>query len=322
MSANTLLPAYLLVGPDELKAQTTMKRLKKYLHPDFAAFNFDELFVTSELDEATVISSLNMYPLGEGPRIVILHDADLLTSQNKQLKTALINYLKEPNVECTLLLAAKSMRTNDTLYKAVSGLGKNAIISCDLKKDYQMPAEVAQMAQKLGLIIDDSAAQELARRVGIDRKLIDQSLRMLYALHPGSACITLEDVKKEVAITAALKPWDLPDAISQKNAVRALEYLHRTDSRYLYSSITNISDRLRQLLSLKGLKNRGQASQAATILGLNPYVAKNLASYSNNFSEKQLIESLDLCLEKQKKILQGSDTLEVLRELILEICSK
>lgn len=45
-----LLPAYLIVGSDELKAKETVSRLKRRLEPGFDAFNLDERPASSDLE--------------------------------------------------------------------------------------------------------------------------------------------------------------------------------------------------------------------------------------------------------------------------------
>ena len=59
-----LLPAYLIVGPDELKRSQAVARLRARVDGPFAAFNLEEIQATGDLDEVSVLASLNTLPMG------------------------------------------------------------------------------------------------------------------------------------------------------------------------------------------------------------------------------------------------------------------
>ena len=79
MAQRTLLPAYLIVGEDELKSRTALARLKGRLDEGLAAFNLDEHAASSALEAQAVLISLNTLPVGDGFRLVVIERAERIS---------------------------------------------------------------------------------------------------------------------------------------------------------------------------------------------------------------------------------------------------
>ena len=73
-----LLAAYLVVGADELKRDTAVRRLRSRVPSDMADFNLDELQGSQIEDPMTLVSSLETMPFCADFRLVIVHEADKL----------------------------------------------------------------------------------------------------------------------------------------------------------------------------------------------------------------------------------------------------
>ena len=53
--ATRLLPAYLVVGPDELKRKQTVTRLRAHVEGPFADFNLEELVASADMEPVGVL---------------------------------------------------------------------------------------------------------------------------------------------------------------------------------------------------------------------------------------------------------------------------
>ena len=73
-----LLPAYLVVGADELKRRAAVTRLKARLDEGFSAFNLDERVASGDIDAQDLLSSLNTLPFGDSFRLVLVERAEKL----------------------------------------------------------------------------------------------------------------------------------------------------------------------------------------------------------------------------------------------------
>ena len=86
-----LLPAYLIVGPDELKRRQAVARLRARVDGPFAIFNLEEIVASGDLEPVELLSSLNTLPMGGDRRVVVVEAADKLP---KAVSEAVIDYLR------------------------------------------------------------------------------------------------------------------------------------------------------------------------------------------------------------------------------------
>ena len=255
MAKAALLPAYLIVGSDELKSRQAVTRLKGRLEPGLAAFNLDEHVAGPDLVPGDVVASLNTIPMGTGFRLVLITKAEKLP---KPVSEAIISYLKDPNPGCTLCLVATTLAKSTRLYKAVKAVGERSIIDCAPKKRWQLAPTVVRMAAHYGMRTDEAAAAELVSRVGESTTMIDAQLRSLAALCRDSGRITVADVERNVARTAEVKPWDFLDAVCARDAAKALGLYHLMQNPSQIALTSLLCGRLRELVCARSLSARGE----------------------------------------------------------------
>ena len=194
-----LLPAYLIVGPDELKRKQAVARLRARVEGPFSAFNLEELVAGGDLEPVAVLASLNTLPMGGDRRVVVIENAEKLP---KAVSEAIVDYLKDPNQSCTLALVATTLAKTTRLYKAVAKVGQRSVVECAAKKGRDLPPYVQKLASAHGVGMAPDAARELVARVGDSTTMLDTQVATLAALLGGSGTITLPFVEKNVARVA------------------------------------------------------------------------------------------------------------------------
>ena len=298
-----LLRAYLIVGSDELKRQAAVARIKRYVDEGLVDFNLDELTASADMDPASLVASLDTMPFGPGPRLVIVHDAGKLP---KAVSEALITYLDNPNPSSVLCLEAESLAKGTRLYKAVAKQDGKPIVECAAKKAWELPAYVAQLCQRThGKRMGEAAAKELVGRVGESTVLLDAQVRTRAELVGDRPEITLADVEEHVARTAEVKPWEFLDAVSGRDARRALAlYQSMTDPSQV-ALLTLLVGRIRELACARSLAARGDGASLARALGKQEWQVKNHLRWARGFSdgdlERALVEAAAL-----ERILKGT----------------
>lgn len=312
-----LLPAYLIVGSDELKAKETVSRLKRRLEPGFDAFNLDERPASSDLEPQELLSSLNTMPFGSGFRLVVVTGADRLP---KPVSEALVVYLKDPNPSCILCLVAEKLAKTTRLYKAIAALGAKSVIDCSPAKRWDLPKRLARMAQARGMRIDNAAADELIARVGESTTMLDRQIGTLSELCRGAGVITRADVERYVTRIAEVKPWVFLDAVCARDARQALELYNLMQKPSEIALVTMLVDRLRELVCTQSLVARGQASDIATTLGKQGWQVKNLQRWAARFKRGELADALDACAQCDRALKTGSDERTEFTRLILRVC--
>ena len=311
-----LLPAYLIVGPDELKRKQAITRLKARVDGPFSAFTLEELVASGELEPVGVLASLNTLPMGGDRRVVVIENAEKLP---KAVSEALVKYLDNPNGSCTLALVAGTLAKTTRLYKAVAKVGPKSVIECAAKKGRDLPPYLQKLARAHGVAIAADAATELVARVGESTTMLDTQIATLAALLGGTGTITREFVEKNVARVAEVKPWEFLDRLSARDAHRSLALYRLLDGSSL-GLLALIVGRLRELVCARSLDARGQSHALAAELKKQDWQVRNHVRWARSFAEGELEELLGRCAAAERALKSSSDEDVIMVRLIASIC--
>lgn len=289
MGEPALLPGYLIVGPDEVKRDAAVARLKKRLESSgMLDFNLDERDMTKEQSIDDIISSLNTFPMGADFRLVILDGCDRLP---KAVSEELVTYFANPSSGTVCLVIAASLAKSTRLYKAVAKLGKQAVIDCASKKRWELPKQVQGMARRYGKSISLAAAEELVARAGESTRMLDNELKKLAAMVTADQ-IERDDIERHVVRTAEVKPWDFLDAVSARDVGRALELYRLLPPKSEVRLYALLISRIRELIVAKSLDARGQGRSLAQTLGMKDWQVKHHLTWARRFSMDELVDAL------------------------------
>lgn len=313
-----LLPAYLIVGADELKRDATVRRLRSRVPADMADFNLDELDGASLEEPGQLISSAQTMPFCADFRLVIVNGAGELA---KPVSEAVVSYLADPNPQCVLCLVAEKLAKNTRLYKAVAKVGPHSVIDCAPLKRWELPPYVVKLAQKRGLSMDNAAAQELVERVGESTVALDNQIATLAQLVGDAGRITLADVEANVAQIAEVSPWAFADAVCERNAPRAMEMLNLMKAPSLVFLHSVLVGRLRELICAKSLDARGAANGLARELGRQSWQVKNHVRWSRAFGEEELVELLGQAAVCERALKGSQDSEAAFARFVLAMAS-
>ena len=313
-----LLPAYLIVGADELKRDVAVRRLRSRVPADMADFNLDELDGASLEEPGQLISSAQTMPFCADFRLVIVNGAGELA---KPVSEAVVSYLADPNPQCVLCLVAEKLAKNTRLYKAVAKVGPHSVIDCAPLKRWELPPYVVKLAQKRGLSMDNAAAQELVERVGESTVALDNQIATLAQLVGDAGRITLADVEANVAQIAEVSPWAFADAVCERNAPRAMEMLNLMKAPSLVFLHSVLVGRLRELICAKSLDARGAASGLARELGRQSWQVKNHVRWSRALGEEELVELLGQAAVCERALKGSQDSEAAFVRFVLAMAS-
>lgn len=313
-----LLPAYLIVGADELKRDAAVRRLRSRVPADMADFNLDELDGASLEEPGQLISSAQTMPFCADFRLVIVNGAGELA---KPVSEAVVSYLADPNPQCVLCLVAEKLAKNTRLFKAVAKVGPHSVIDCAPLKRWELPPYVVKLAQKRGLSMDNAAAQELVERVGESTVALDNQIATLAQLVGDADRITLADVEANVAQIAEVSPWAFADAVCERNAPRAMEMLNLMKAPSLVFLHSVLVGRLRELICAKSLDARGAASGLARELGRQSWQVKNHVRWSRAFGEEELVKLLGQAAVCERALKGSQDSEAAFARFVLAMAS-
>lgn len=313
-----LLPAYLIVGADELKREAAVKRLRSHVPADLADFNLDEFDARAIEEPGKLISSVQTMPFGADFRLVIVDGVEGLA---KPVSEAVVSYLADPNPQCVLCLVAEKLAKNTRLYKAVAKVGARSVIDCAPLKRWELPPYVVKLAQKRGLSMDAQAAEALVERVGESTVALDNQVATLAELVGGAGCITLADVEANVAQVAEVSPWAFADAVCERNPARAMEMLNLMKAPSLVFLHSVLVGRLRELICAKSLDARGAGRDLARELGRQSWQVKNHARWARAFQPGELTALLAQAAACERALKGSADSEAAFCRFVLAFAS-
>lgn len=311
-----LLPAYLIVGPDELKRRQSVTRLRARVDGPFAAFNLEEIVASADLEPEVVLSSLNTLPMGGERRVVVIEGAEKLP---KAVSEAIVAYLADPNPSCTLALVSEKLAKNTRLYKAVAKVGPRSVIECAALKGRDLPLYVQKLAAAHGVAIGSDAARELVARAGESTTMLDTQLASLAALLGGSGTITREFVEANVARVVEVKPWEFLNCLASRDAARALSLYRLLDGSPL-GLLSLVTGRLRELICARSLVARGEGHALAATLKKQDWQVRDYPTWARRYADGELERLLSECANAERALKSGADGDAVMVPLIARVC--
>jgi len=222
-------PTCAVIGDDRFLKRLTLSRIRQELTQDGDAAELGPK--TPWRDVSDELSTLSLF--GDGPRIVIIQDADDFVKANRPQLESLVANL--PKSGC-LILDLKSLASNTRLYKALDATGQ--IVECCApqskrgKSSYLDENRLCEWIREWGksthnVEVKRGADEELLGLVGPELGLLDQELAKLALFCEPRAEVTVELVSKVVGGWRAKTTWDLLDAALDGNAAEALLQLER-----------------------------------------------------------------------------------------------
>ena len=216
-----LAPVYYLHGPEDiLKDEAVQAILERALDPGLRDFNFDQRSA-GQLDPEAIFSLCTTLPMMADRRVVVLRDVEGW-KRKPRTRAAFLKYLERPARETVVILvqgAAEDAEDKELVRGAYA-------VACE-----PLPAERAKRwllrrAGKLGVALEDAAADHLLAATGNDLGTLSAELQKLASL-PAGAPLTAEQVGALVGIRHGETIYDWRDAVLDGAAGRAAAMIGR-----------------------------------------------------------------------------------------------
>ena len=149
---------------------------------------------------------------------VIIHDVDKYGSNDA---TVISSYIEKPDPQSALILTAHTLDKRKSLYKKIA---KSAVHLLDFKptRDDEMADWIRAIATQKGKRIDAAAIDALIRNVGANLGIASMEVKKLISYVGDQTAITASHVEELVGRSRVDSAFDLSQAISERNATRAL----------------------------------------------------------------------------------------------------
>ncbi len=317
------LSAYLVVGDDKLKQQRVEKRLEKRLS-EFGNMSFNtKVFDAANASSGEeIVVACNTVPFASKYRLVKVRNAENL---KKPCSEAIISYLEEPNETSILLLFATKLAKNTRLYKAVAGIGKTAVITCQTpKKENELTAIVRDMSLSHGAAITPDAARVLVNLVGENTVKLNAELEKLAIAHTSANPISKQEVVAQVARTAKVKWWDFVDAFSQRNEKKCLLLLAQMKNESPYSLLPLTTSRIRELIKVKALIKCSNSKIRAELKLTErmDWKVNYYKKWARNYTAKELREAIISARDAEANMKSGTNPSDAFYDWVIGVLKK
>jgi DNA polymerase-3 subunit delta len=315
-----LLPVYLFNGDDEFKRESLLKRLLKRIE-GMADLSFNsQTFQGSSLRAPEeLIAACDTPPFAAPVRLVVVQDAEKM---GKATQEALTAYLEHPNETTVLVLTTQKLAANTRLFKAIKKVDPKAVIDCASLKRSELPALVRNMALAHKVTISPDAAPTLIELVGTSTVNLNTELSKLasYVIALGRDTISRGDVKMVVTRTAETRPWDLVNALTQRDALLCLKLMARMPTESPHALLALCVMRIRDLITVKALIGRGENNIAAA-LKKQDWQVRDLRQGAGLFKREELLALLRQAAGLEQQMKSGGNPDLLFESWLLKACT-
>ncbi len=318
-SKQPLLPAYLIVGEDELKSN----RALELLHRRFEALGDLDLnsdrFYGHEARGVEITAACNTLPFTSDLRLVEVYEAEKLRKQDSE---ELISYLESPAPTSVLVLIAHKLPKGTRLYKAIEKQGKQAIIDCAPMNRKRLSEALRDSAIGHGFTITPGAVATLIDLVGTNTVALDSELQKIGLSHRGTDPVNEGEVLALVARTTETKPWEFVDAFASRNLARCVSLLSTMESVSPFALLGMCVTRIRELIAAKTLARRGEAHDLAKELKLPDWRVKNHLAWARMYTSHDLVVALISARDAEQAMKSGSDPDKTFLDWLIQTMKK
>jgi DNA polymerase-3 subunit delta len=239
MQSGKLRPAYVFVGDEAFFRKRCREAILQHLVPadlrDFSVFDFD----LADTDLAEVLDRARTPSLMAPFQVFFVRGVKSLYGRgsNEEKLAAIEEYCKNPNPDALLVFVADhinipadvrrmDMTDRDRYQRIRDTLGDFCgIVELARVEENEAVRWIGEYCTTRGVKMDADGARELVDALGGDMMMVSNELEKLILFVGEKKRITLGDVETMVLAAKQRSLYELTDAISSKDRVRALETL-------------------------------------------------------------------------------------------------
>lgn len=315
-------PIYLLQGEEPYFIDQISNYIEKNVLTDAEKGFNQTIFYGKDTDETTIIHSALRFPMMSDKQVIIVKEA-----QNLKKIDDLLSYATKPLASTMLVLnyKYKTIAKNTKIVKAISNSG--VVLTTSKLREYQIPAWIEKQLKQHGYTIDSQACQILTDSLGTELSKIANEINKLVIAVKETTHITPEDIEKNIGISKDYNLFELQDALTQKNVLKANQIINyfgaNSQQHPIQMTIAVLFGYYSKLFAIHFLKEKSEQGVAGK-LKTSPFYAKKLIAASKRYNPTKLYEIIGILREYDLKS-KGMDTstmvdkAELQKEMIYKI---
>lgn len=316
---------YLFYGPEDYLKKYYLESIENLvLNEELKVLN--KIVLEGKVDIKKIIDHCETLPVFAEKKVVLVKNSGVFKSKKKSgeeskaknQKDELTSYLENfPQSVCLIFYEEeidKRMKAVDMVKK------KGLIVEFNFQKPMELIKWVAKVFRSYHKSIDQNTASQLVESCEPGMNDILNEVNKLILYLGDRTQVTSQDVDKVCTKSIKSRIFDLTDAISQKNAGRALKLLDEMVilKEPLPKILFMIARQFRMILEMKLLAAEGlRTDQAASKMSISPYAAGKVYKLAGGFTVDMLKEAIGECLELDISVKTGKIVDRIAAELLI-----
>jgi DNA polymerase III subunit delta len=316
VSAEPLLPVYLLTGSDRPKVVRAVRRLRAR----FGQESIEHLVADTSTgaDAVAACNALGLFAGAEGGRLVIV---EAVERWRKADVDAVAEYLADPVPGAVLALVANESPRSEGLAKAVATTGR--VLAYEAPKPRDLPAWVRAHFESLGGEIEPDAARALVEIVGDDLVALTTEADKI-TIWAGGHAISRADVEAVATPAREATAWAITDAWGERKAGVLLAAAEaELERREPFLVATRLAAHVSLVRGLKVLAAEGLgARDIAKRVKLHEFRVRKALGHADRYSQDELdaavvrLAALDAALKGASRLSGSHELTRALAELV------
>ena len=282
MSAEPLLPVYLLTGNDRPKTVRALRRLRAR----FGDESVEQLAADSAsgADAVAACNALGLFAGGGGGRLVIVEGVERWRKQDVE---TVATYLNDPVPGAVLALVALEAPRSDALAKAVEKRGQ--VLTFDAPKPRDLAAWVRAQFEARGVTGDHDAARALVEIVGDDLTALATEADKL-ATWAGGRPLGRSDVEALATPAREATAWAITDAWGERDLPALLAACEaELERRDPFGISTRLTAHVALVRSVQLVAGEGvPAREIARRLKIHEFRIRKALGHADRYSREEL----------------------------------
>ena len=334
IKAHKLLPIYFITGEEDYFIDEISNTLENNVVSQENQVFDQTILYGRDVTMHEVINAAQRLPMLSPQQLVMVKEAqDIGLKDNGRNQAGewelLAKYLERP-VTTTVLAFCFRVRNRKKWDKRlrVSKLIDKTGVLFEANKIYesQVPSWIGNYVKQHGYTITEKSAMMISECIGADLSKIANELNKLFVAKPEKGNITDSDVERNIGISKDFNVFELQNAIGRRDVVKCNRIINHFAANPKDNPIQMILPNLyNYFVKVMLYHQEPDKSNAASLLGVNPYFLKDYERAAANYPLQKLarcIEYLHDADRKCKGINNNTATTtdgEILKELIFKI---
>ncbi len=247
--------------------------------------NFEEIDARTD-DLESALSRLQTIPFGAEKRILLVREAQFLTSRDvKKIE----DYLQHPVETSSLILSGTGIGKRDRLYKLVEANGR--VIEQPKHSRREYPSLIKSLFREKGKTISNRALAFLLESIGYDLEGLYSAIEKIDLCYDSKVRIDLEDVALLISPTVEHTVYELVDQIALRNLDTSLKLFYSLlkHGEKELDIFYRLVRQYRLLLLYQALAgDKEKAERVAQYLKVEPFVVEKLREQSRKYEISDL----------------------------------